>query len=105
MQQLRLYLAARSPGAIPVIGLTAMALNPGIEQNIARAAIETLDRLVHFQQAQIAEPADIQYCARTILCAEQAFMKGWYQRGSLASSRQVASPKIAYHADAGQLGE
>src|SRR5690348_15540784 len=105
IQQSRFNLAAGGPLAIAIEVVAALPVNPGIQQDVPRAAVKTRDRLAGFDQAEVTEPADVQHRAVTGLLFKQGFVKGWNQWGALSASGYVAAAEIADHGDAGQLGE
>ena len=105
IEQLGLDLAAGRPLPVPIKVFAALQVNPGIEEDVPRAAVETGDRLARLDQAEVAEPADIQYRAIARLLAEQGFMKGWNQWSALAAGSDIAAAEVADDRDVCQLGE
>ena len=85
--------------------LAALLVNPGVQQNVARAAVEAGYRLAGLDQAKVAETADIQDGVIAAAFAKQRFMKGGYQWRALATSGHVAAAEVADHSDACQLCE
>ena len=104
-EQLGLYLSAGRPLPVLIEVFAALQMNPRIEQHVPWAAVETGDRLARLDQAEVAEPADIQYRAIARLLAEQGFMKGWNQRSALAAGSDIAAAEVADDGDACQFGE
>ncbi|MNH31861.1 hypothetical protein D3C79_922630 [compost metagenome] len=100
-----MHLAAGCPGAVGIVAAALFLMNPGIKQNVARATVETTDWLVLFDQAEVAETADVEYRQALSLMLEQCLMKGWNQRCTLATCGHITAPKIPHHADAAELGE
>ncbi|VVN41824.1 hypothetical protein PS634_05463 [Pseudomonas fluorescens] len=105
LQQRRIYLPAGGPGTVLVIAQIALRLNPGIEQDIARAAIETRHRAIGLDQTQVAEPADVEYCAVFLVVIEQRFVEGRDQGCALASCCDVTTAEVTDDRDFGQLGQ
>src|SRR5450759_2987669 len=82
-----------------------MALDPQVEQYVARAGIETGDYAVRWQIGQVGDAADIDDDAMRGVGAEHGGVKGRDQRRALAASGDVAAAEIRDHADAGELGK
>ena len=80
-----------------------MSIDPGVEQDVARATIEAAGLLLWMKQAYIAEPTNIQYSPRAVLVAEHGFMKCRNQGGTLSTCRHVAASEVGNHGDGGQL--
>lgn len=78
---------------------------PGIEQDIAWAAVEARYGCIGLDQAEVAETADIQYRPVAGALAKQCFMKRRHQRCALAAGGHIAAAEIADHGDTRQLGE
>ncbi|MNI42511.1 hypothetical protein D3C73_968080 [compost metagenome] len=80
-------------------------MNPGIEQHISRAAVETGHRFAGLDQAEVAEPADVEHSTIACLFFKECFVKCRNQRRALASGRYVSTAKVADDRDAGQFCE
>src|SRR5487761_2080174 len=82
-----------------------MAVDPQIEQNIARSGVKARDRATRWQVAQVGDAADIDDDAMLRIGAEYGGVKGWNQRRTLAARSDVAAAEIRNHADAGEFGQ
>jgi hypothetical protein len=80
-------------------------LNPGVEQDVARAAVEAQHVLPGREQAEVAEAADIEHRDMPCAIAEQCLVEGRYQGGALTAGGNVATTEVGDHADSGQFGE
>ncbi|MNN00160.1 hypothetical protein D3C81_1127440 [compost metagenome] len=103
IQQHRFYVAAGSPLAVTVKVVAALLVNPGVQQHITWATVETGDRLAGPDKAEVAEAANVQHCAITSPLFKQGFVKGGNQRCALSAGSDIAAAEIADHGDAGQL--
>jgi hypothetical protein len=79
-------------------------MNPGIQQHIARAAVEAGTGLVGSIRLRLLKPPTLRRHGCRPL-AEQGFMEGRHQRRALAACGHVAAAEVADHGDTGQLGE
>jgi hypothetical protein len=84
----RFDLAAGGPLAVTIVVVAALLMNPGIQQYIPRAAVETGYRLAGFDQAEVAEAANVQYGAIAGLLFKQGFMERLEPAGRLARRRR-----------------
>ncbi len=75
-------------------------MNPGIQQDIARAAVEAGYRFAGLNQAEVAETAYIQHRTVAGAFAKQCFMKRRDERCALAAGGYIAAAKVADHGDA-----
>lgn len=104
-EQVGLHHTRGSPRPIRIVGLAALALDPCIQQHIARATVEAVDRLVVFDQAEVAEAAHVENGQALAEVAEQVFMEGRHQWRTLATGRHIATAEVSDHADTGKLGQ
>ena len=70
MQKCHLHLAACRPLTVLVVRQALVTLNPGVQQHIAWATIETMHRTFGFKQAEVAETANVQNGASAVLAGE-----------------------------------
>ena len=82
-----------------------MTLSPGIEQQVARAAIEAAGGPARREISDIADAADVKDYAVSRRITEQCIMKGWHQRRALPTRGDVAAAEVSDDGDAGQFGE
>ncbi|MCY1373012.1 hypothetical protein D9M69_602590 [compost metagenome] len=97
--------AAGGPIAVAVEGVATLQVNPGVQQDIAGATVETVDGLARLDQAQVAEPAYVEHGTVAAGVAEKELVEGWNQGCALAAGGHVATAEVADHGDAGELGE
>lgn len=105
LEERRIQFPGRGPIAVVIESFAPAYLNPGIEQHVARTAIETGYRLVRVQQRQVAEAPDVQYRARRAGIGKQCFVKRWHQGGTLSVSSDIATTEVTYHRDARKFGQ
>ena len=92
------------PRAILIEGMSKMALYPGVHKHVAGPGIES----PYGRGAQIGEicdSPDIEDDAMHRWRGEHRMMEGGDQRSAFATGSDVATPEIANHDDACQLGE
>src|SRR5260221_10449803 len=97
--------AAPAPRAVVVEWLLEMTLRPGIEQKISWSTVESADRTGGWQIGQVGDSAEVDNHAMHVAACKHRVVKRWHDRRALASGRQIAAAKIAYHVNTSQLGE
>src|SRR5690606_16906946 len=91
------------PVAATIEGFAQVLADPGIEQHVARSAVEASHWLVRFDQAEVAEAADVEHGPGLIVALEEGFVEGRYQWRALAPRGDVSAPEVGDHIDSGQL--
>lgn len=94
--------ASRCPGAILVIGESAVSLNPAIHEQIARPAIET-DYFSRSQIRYVADAANIQDDAMNGVMPKHSVMEGRNQRRTLPAGGDIATAEIGDDRNAGEF--
>ena len=93
------------PLAVLVERTPQMPLCPGIEQHVARPAIEPGSRVTRRQIGEIGDAADVENDAMRCRRAEHRVVEGRYQWRTLPTSRDVAAAEVGNDVDTGQFGQ
>ncbi|MNG07428.1 hypothetical protein D3C84_907280 [compost metagenome] len=80
-------------------------MDPGVQQDVARAAVEPVYGPPRLDQAQVAEAAYVQYRTMAAGVAEQGLVEGRNQWRALAASGDIAPAEITDHGNAGELSQ
>src|SRR5690606_21288756 len=92
------------PGAVGVVSVTQVPLDPGIHQHVCRPGIKAAYAAVRIQYGDIRDAAQVQHNPG-VAGARLGRMKCRHQRRTLATRGNVAATEVGDHIDTGELGD
>ncbi len=88
-----------------IVTSSLVAFDPGIHQEISRAAVEAAHRLARIEVGQVGDAAEVEDHTVLARVAEYGGMKGRHQGRALAAGGDVAAAEIGDDGDPAEFGQ